>query len=304
MNAPAELSRPRTSIPGDGLRPPIPRLAETNEPTRGRRDEASHALRSRSILREWFGDDIARTQVRIDHLAQIERRQRARAALRAKSFWDEDRRLLAEDLGARLHRDPARVIKKLRATPQGCDWIRERWALLLEISRAGHPWNDAQAALALDLLGTPADLREDATTARLLDDPAGLARVEMGAIQDQRAQVVECDELDRALAIADIADPATPEFRELRRYEASLVRRMKWAMDLMDLIPESAEPIRPHERQAPDPEPEPEPPTRRVAVAPTPAMQTAPRSHRPDPAKLRAQARLADRQRRQDRPDR
>ena len=313
-------SHPKANVLFDGFRTALDRHPESTEIVCERRNETFRSLNPRNTLQEWFSDDVALMQIRLEHVARIERRERDRFALRAESFWDDDRRLLAEELGERLAKRPARVVKQLRATPQGCDWIGERWGLLLEISRAGRAWNDRQKALALDLLGTPTDLREDAVTARLLADPAGLAEAEIAALREQKVQVADSDALDRQLAMADMVNPTTPEFRDLKRYEAGLIRRMKWAMGQLELIPKYAEPhfdlldrrerLRAAAVQAtpkPEPEPEPEPESepessaRSAAVPPTPEMQAAPRSHRPDPNKLRARA---DQKRRRDRLDR
>ena len=300
--------RPRADVLADGFRTPPERFPESDAIVAGHRDETSRTPSPRDGLQRWFGDDIARTQARIERAGRIERRMRERSAFRAEFFWDEDRRILAEDLGERLPRNPARVIKTMQATPQGCDWIIGRWHLLLEILHHGQAWNDKQAALALDLLGTPTDLREDAAVARLLADPAGVARAEIRKLEERKAQVAASDEYDRAMAMANLADPATPEFRELRRHEASLLRRMKWAMEVLALIPEPVGP-RPEaaeSRPLPTPPiptagPEPEPLPHPSATVPSLAISAIPRSHRPDPKKLRARA---DRLRRQDRPDR
>ena len=328
--APVEPSHPLANVLVDGFRTEVQRFPENAEAVYTRQHQVFRSLSPRNTLQEWFTDDIALTQLRMERAAKIERRLRDRSALRAESFWDDDRRLLAEDLGAKLPKDPARTVGRLQATPQGCDWLIGRWALLLEIAAAGQAWNERQTALVLDLLGLPKDLREDAVITPRLADPAGLARCEIARLKDQRNQVAEADELDRALAMADLVEPDTAEFRELRRYEAGLHRRMKWSMAQLEFVPKFAEPhpdlVRDRElnrflasqRDAtPKPEPEvTEEPIPPEAIGPIPAREPEPepapepepepapvvRSDRPDPKKLRA--RQKTHQRRNDRLDR
>src|SRR5262249_59418306 len=85
-------------------------------------------------------------------------------ARRAQLRWDADRRLAAEQLAAKLAKDPAQTSRLLRRTKQGCELLIERWEDLGRILREVGGWTDPQRGLALDLLGVPAELR-DGTTA-------------------------------------------------------------------------------------------------------------------------------------------
>src|SRR5258707_15693478 len=87
---------------------------------------------------------------------------------RAESCWDEDRRLAVEEQGSRLARQPELIARRLLRTPQGCDWLLERWRGLASLLRDGRDWSDVQCSMALDLLGTPTELRDGATR---LDPP-------------------------------------------------------------------------------------------------------------------------------------
>src|SRR5258708_7623493 len=84
-------------------------------------------------------------------------------ATRAQLCWDQDRRLEAEDLAARLRRDPARNARKLQRTRQGCELMIERWEALERILCETGTWTEAQRSLALDLLGVPPELRDGDT---------------------------------------------------------------------------------------------------------------------------------------------
>src|SRR5262245_61347894 len=67
------------------------------------------ALNPRNSYQRWLVADTARLTVRLDGLMRkIDVHERNRS-LRARDLWDHDRKIAAELLGARLHRNPARV---------------------------------------------------------------------------------------------------------------------------------------------------------------------------------------------------
>ena len=68
----------------------------------------------------------------------------------------------AEEVGTRLAIDPARTVERLRKTPQGCDWLMRRWALLAHAADRAGSWTAAQTALAFDLLAVPEGFRDGA----------------------------------------------------------------------------------------------------------------------------------------------
>ena len=100
--------------------------------------------------------------------------------------WEQDEQLAAAELGRRLGDDPEGAVIRLQRSSAGCDWLIGRWTLLgngLSTADEGGPgctWTDADLALALDLLGLPAELRHlDDRTARLESlraGPVGLGR--------------------------------------------------------------------------------------------------------------------------------
>jgi hypothetical protein len=200
--------------------------------------EWHQTLRPQDFFHCWLIDQIAIVSLRIEHNGRIERRQRDRAVLRAEMFWDDDRRLEAEELGERLAFEPAKVANQLRRTPQGCDWMIGRWARLARIAEvSGNVWDKAQRSLAFDLLGVRSEDRSGRpgetfdAEGRPVEAPeslAELARREVAGLLERKKQVAPLDALDRTLARADYADPASPEVRELRRRDAALHRQMKW----------------------------------------------------------------------------
>jgi len=224
----------------------------------------------------WLAGEIALTTRRLDRCRRSEAMLREEAVLRARNHWDDDRRTEAEALGATLAGDPAGVVDRLRRTPRGCDWLIRRWLLLVGAAGSSIRWAEEHTAMAFDLLGTPEALRGlqpggsvDPTTllATRADHPTALARREIEALREQRLRVVEADAFARGLALADLRDEPTAELRRLRRYEASLHRRLKWCLE--QLPPGAANHL-----DLPEPEPEPALP---VEVVP-------PEQARPEPA--------------------
>jgi hypothetical protein len=236
--------------------------------------------------------------VRAERCQAEERVLRQRLALRAadRESWDEDRRLEAEEIGARLARDPARVVRRLRQTPQGCDWLISRWDGLARVLAPGRPWDDAQRGLALDLLGVPATLRGGPTAADPGDGPiefapqAALAAGQAAELRRLRDAVLRPrDDDDRAIAMQGI-DPgdaaASRALRLVRRYESACQRRMARSLQLLlggRLIPPLATPEVADAVAATDPAPaappqpvEPPPALSEAAPAPLPKVVPMP----------------------------
>src|SRR5262249_30999417 len=114
-------------------------------------------------IEAWFVGQLAVESVRVERCQGDERVLMVRQALHAESGWDEDRRLAAEELGAGLSNNPALVVRRLRQTSQGCDWLVEHWQGLERALKAEGRWDDRQRALALDLLGVSPELRDGPT---------------------------------------------------------------------------------------------------------------------------------------------
>ncbi len=109
---------------------------------------------------EWQFRQIVVNSVRIDRCQREEFAIRRHEKSRAEISWDEDRTLAAEELGARISRNPSMIVYRLRRTRQGCLWLLERWHRLGLILRQEGEWTEAQTRLAMDLLGIPPELRE------------------------------------------------------------------------------------------------------------------------------------------------
>ena len=215
-------------------------VAEDPELVQRRSREFSDSLNPQGPVQVWMVDQAALCSIRIEHCETVERQVRDKIALRAELTWDDDRRSEAEVLGRSLGKNPAETLNALRRTPQGCDWLMARWALLAFTADAVKSWSEDQTRLAFDLLGTPAIFRAGQKPGALLDvegkvvdpadDLAAMARREIAALKERREIVADLDEVDRALASSGHASELDPELRLLRRYESKLHAQLKWCL--------------------------------------------------------------------------
>jgi hypothetical protein len=198
----------------------------------------AEALQPRDAFQTWLVGQVATLSFGVDRCHRMERRLRERASLRAEVCWDDDRAGEAEALGGGLADRPASVVDRLRRTAAGCDWLIRRWALLAWAADQG-PWTAEQVAMAFDLLGTPPEFRSGPPGAAIdeqgrviagANDPAAVARGQVGALRERRDRLAGAEEVDRALIVADLFDDPSPEIRRLRRHEAALQGRIRWCM--------------------------------------------------------------------------
>ncbi len=214
-------------------------VAESLELIQQRSGEFFDTLKPQNEVHVWMVDQAALASIKIERCQRIERRARDKMALRAELTWDDDRRMEAEVLGRSLAKDPCATVQALRSTPQGCEWLMVRWAMLAH-SADTQPegWTDDQSKLAFDLLATPHPFRPGRKPGASLDfegkvldpdnDPARIARREIAALKERREIVADIDEVQRTLTSVDLTNEGDPELRRLRRYEADLHNKMKW----------------------------------------------------------------------------
>src|SRR3954449_2002546 len=198
------------------------------------------ALKPQDEFHSWLVDEVALISIRIDRCERMERRARDVKAMRAELCWADDRRLDAVRLGGLLAKRPDEVVEELRRTPQGCEWLMTRWAMLAHTADVKGSWTAEQSRMAFDLLGTPIEFREgnqpgasldlDGRVIESAEDPAAVARREIEALKQRREIVEGLDEVNQALAVADLNDEDDPELRRLRRYESALHRRLRWCL--------------------------------------------------------------------------
>ena len=201
------------------------------------------ALRPQNQYQARLVEHVAIWSVRIDRAERMERRVRDKISLRAELFWEDDRKLEVEVLGGQLHHRPAQVVETLRRTPQGCDWLIGRWAMLAHAADT-HPeqaWDADQVTLAFDLMATPAEFRSGGKPGVVIDkhgrvvesgdDRAAVARRQVDELVERRTAVEGLDEAERTLAIVDLSNDNDPELKRLRRYEMHLHRQVRWAVN-------------------------------------------------------------------------
>jgi hypothetical protein len=232
------------------------------------------ALKPQNQYHNWLVDKAAILSIRIDRSERIERRVRDKFALKAELTWDQDRQLEVEILGGMLASRPAETVAALKKTPQGCEWLMTRWAMLARISDLKEPWTEEQTNLAFDMLATPGAFRKDRKPGEELDfegklietatEPAAIARREIDRLKAIREVVADIDEVEQALAESDLNNDADPELRRLRRYESTLYRRFRWCVSQINEPSPHLSPradLTPNHVAPPHPEEKPEPPT-------------------------------------------
>jgi hypothetical protein len=238
------------------------------------------ALKPQNEYHNWLVDKAAILSIRIDRSERIERRVRDKFSLKAELTWDDDRLLEVELLGAMLESRPAQTVAALKKTPQGCEWLMTRWAMLARISDLKEPWTEEQTNLAFDMLATPSAFRKgrkpgeeldfDGKPVESSDDPAAIARREIDRLKAIREVVADIDEVEQALAKSDLNNDADPELRRLRRYESTLHRRFRWCVDQINKPSPHPNPrpgLTPNWVAPPHPEEKPEAPTEEEKLA-------------------------------------
>ena len=241
---------------------------------RAREADLFDALRPQNQYQARLVEHVAIWSVRVDRSERMERRVRDKICLRAELCWEDDRKLEVEVLGGQLHQRPAQVVETLRRTPQGCDWLIGRWAMLAYSAdtHPEHAWDADQITLAFDLLATPLEFRiggkpgvEIDSEGRIVesaDDRVAVARRRVVELKEHRAEVEGLDEAERCLAMADLSNDNDPELKRLRRYEMHLHRQVRWAVNEIrkdwawrPLIPG----LKPNWKEAPEEPAKPEP---------------------------------------------
>jgi hypothetical protein len=219
-------------------------IPESADQVQARAVDLYNAFKPYTGYQTWHVDRAAVLTLRIERVEAIERRVRDKIRLKAELSWDEDKRLEAEVTGGLISKKPAETVELLRRTPQGCEWLMKRWAMLAFAAAAQNgQWTDEQASLAFDLLATPAMFRIGKPGAAIdlmghvvdaADDSAAVARRMVEELEGRRQIAADLDEVDRALAMADLDHDKSSELRRLRRYEATLHTRLRFSVKGME----------------------------------------------------------------------
>jgi hypothetical protein len=245
----------------------------------------------------WADGQIALLTIRLDGFPAKEDALARDLKRRAQRYWEEDRRLAAEDRLASLGttKTPGKVVARLRQTRQGAELLIHRWDALANAAEFAGAWTDAQRRMVFELLGTPAALRSNADLPADADGQTALARARIADLRQLKASALDAlDAEARHAAETGASFESSPEARALRREEASCRRTLQWIYrQLDDHQPErTAAPSEPAESSpnaileamvealeamnapADLPEPEPEP------VAPAPIEEPQPKPSR------------------------
>ncbi|WP_169976466.1 hypothetical protein [Tautonia rosea] len=178
----------------------------------------------------WLVAQLTLASVRIDRCQAHQNHQALYEADRAASAWDLDRAADAAKLGARLSRDPDRVVSSLCRFSAGLDWLLMRWQSLADCLETAGSWDDSQRRLCLDLMQIPDEFRSSDFTmlSRLpLDELRDLVREQIDGLESIRDSSSRLDLANRSLAEVGLPTSESSELARLRRYESSLWRRFR-----------------------------------------------------------------------------
>ncbi len=191
----------------------------------------------------WLVDELAEATLKLGRISVMEILLREVAASRAEfDIWENDRRLDAETIGTQLARHPSKVVAQLKQTPQGCEWLIERWAMLLHCATNTSGWDEPQTALAHHLLATSEPFQTTPIGIALNElaepicpevTPAEVAREQIALLQATRDRVAPIDEQARTRTEAGWTDLPSHDAVLLRRYEAATRRHLIWVMNQM-----------------------------------------------------------------------
>jgi hypothetical protein len=220
-------------LAGDGVVLPD----EEAEAVQDRFVEWGETLQPANACESWLAEQLALESIRFDTARRHDAALRTLQVGRATECWDDDRRASAEELGARLSRQPELVSRQLRQSAQGCAWLLERWRGLEQVIARGSAWTDPQRTLALDLLGTPRALRDLPLPTPLDPEPGqepnaaclALAQREIALLADRKANLLDpVDQREQAAAEVGLGSEIPKPLSLVRRYAAECMRRFQW----------------------------------------------------------------------------
>ncbi len=187
----------------------------------------------------WMLEVIAVESIRVDRCRIQDRVLRDEQMRRACDSWDEDQRQSADELASKLARDPS-VLAKLRSTVPGATILLERWRGLSRVLENGD-LTMAQEALAHDMLGTPATLRDSVASPLFSGSPGELVAHRREVVREQIERLERLisdvnptrDSDERDLRKAGLPDLDDRALLRLHRYESRCFRRLMWATHQM-----------------------------------------------------------------------
>jgi hypothetical protein len=193
---------------------------------------AEHQPKSR--LERTLLKEMARGEIQEDVAERLlydeERVQQA-----VEETWDEDQRRAANNLGARLPRDPMRVADRLLETKHGAEWLLEQWCGLAASVAENHGVTDAQRQLMFDLKGVSPLARDNTRIVPAAGDKNRLVALCAGEIQRlERRLALELEGRDKraqAKAKHGIVQPPDAATRKYQSDKARAHKRYVWAFE-------------------------------------------------------------------------
>jgi hypothetical protein len=204
MNSTKDGLRARIVLPDD-----LAQIADT------RFIDLSIDLNPKGALETLLVRDMATSSAQLERAEALWMLDLQRVIDRAKVCWDADRRLAAENLGARLHQDPSRIARALFETAHGAVWLADRWHGLSALLEQNGRLTEDQRILACDLAGVPVELRDSHYRVPACDDTSGLAAVielhldEIDSHMKKALMPLEQAELDNVLVGMTVTEDAT-----------------------------------------------------------------------------------------------
>jgi hypothetical protein len=211
-------------LTGDGVVLP----EDVEEAVQERYEQWAQEFTPATPYQRFLVEQIALNSVRLDQCSRQEIYERGQLSLRAFLWWDDDRKLAVEQLAQGLAKRPSLIAKQLERSVHGCDWLRERWEALGRILARKGDWSDAERSLALDLLGTPADLRDDA--GQLSGDRQALVQQELARLEARKERLEPLDNREREKTFEGKSVEPDARLLRTRRYEAQIRRALSWSM--------------------------------------------------------------------------
>jgi hypothetical protein len=197
---------------------------------------------------EWTYHGMVAASLQIDRAEAALDLHQYDFASRAILAWDEDRRVEAEAVAAKLARNPGLSARTLEASRHGVELLIEHWERLAEALDAGD-WDDDERSHALDLLGVPADLRRGRTP---VDFPASsdpvearraLVRRQVERLSNRKVDSLdELDSLERTQAEATFGAELSKIGLQLWRYRREAWNRLDKARHALRPAPAKAAP--------------------------------------------------------------
>ena len=201
-----------------------------------RRVEWSTNFRPVTVEERFHFEQLVLNTIRIERCQAREIVIRTEISRRALANWDEDRKLVVENLAAGISKRPSLVSQKLQSTAHGCDWLLARWRGLKETLEQSKQWSEDESSLAADLAGVPLEFRK-LDPWKYRGHASARAMVESEITRLERLQVdvlIPLDESERAAAQMGLELETPRELVLLRRYEAACHRKFDRSVRVLE----------------------------------------------------------------------